>query len=128
MEPRNGLTLSMAALVALAASLATIAMAQAPLAGDVSRGKSLFDKRCTTCHVNSDMGPKYRGLIGRKAGTVAGFDYSKALQGAGIVWSEELIDRWLTNPDKLVPGNLMGFRVREPQERADIIAYLKTRN
>lgn len=128
MDARIRIALPLAALVALVTSLATVAVAQAPLAGDVSRGKSLFDKRCTTCHVNSDMGPKYRGLIGRKAGTVAGFDYSKALQGAGIVWSEELIDSWLTNPDKLVPGNLMGFRVREPQERADIIAYLKTRN
>ncbi len=114
-------------LAALVAAVSLPVLAQSPLVGDASRGKGLFDKRCTTCHVNSDMGPKYRGLFGRKAGTVAGFDYSKALQEKGIVWTEELIDQWLTNPDKLVPGNLMGFRVRDPQERADIIAYLKTR-
>jgi cytochrome c len=72
------------------------------------------------------MGPKYRGLFGRKSGTVPGFDYSTALQEKGLVWSEELLDQWLTNPDKLVPGNLMGFRVRSAQERADIIAYLKS--
>ncbi len=112
--------------LALLAALA--AWAQDRPQGDVSRGRSIFDKRCTTCHVNTDMGPKYRGLIGRKAGTVPTFEYSQALQKSGIVWSEELIDQWLTNPDKLVPGNLMGFRVRNPQERADVIAYLKTRN
>jgi cytochrome c len=114
-------------------SIAALALLSAPAgadmpSGDATRGQSLFEKRCTICHVNSDMGPKYRGLIGRRAGTVPGFDYSKALQAKGIVWSEELIDQWLTNPDKLVPGNLMGFRVRSAQERADIIAYLKTRN
>lgn len=124
MDARISLAVSLAGLMAAAALTAT---AQDRLVGDVSRGRSAFDKRCTTCHVNSDMGPKYRGLFGRKAGTVAGFDYSKALQDKGIVWNEELIDQWLTNPDKLVPGNLMGFRVRDPQERADIIAYLKTR-
>jgi cytochrome c len=114
--------------LAIVLALATgTGLAQDKLAGDASRGQSAFEKRCITCHVNSDMGPKYRGLFGRKAATVPGFDYSKALQGSGIVWSEELIDQWLTNPDKLVPGNLMGFRVRDPQERADIIAFLKTR-
>ena len=124
----------MDARIRLAVSIALLALLAAPVMagdmppGDVSRGESLFGKRCTICHVNSDMGPKYRGLIGRRAGTVAGFDYSQALQSKGIVWSEELIDQWLTNPDKLVPGNLMGFRVRDAQERADIIAYLKTRN
>jgi cytochrome c len=114
-------------IAALAAAACSAALAQAPLVGDASRGKSLFDKRCTTCHVNTEMGPHYRGLIGRKAGTVPGFDYSRALQEKGVVWSEEALDRWLTNPDAFVPGNLMGFRIRDPQERADIIAYLKTR-
>lgn len=122
MDARLFIAIPLAVLAALAAT------AQGRPEGDVSRGRAIFDKRCTTCHVNTDMGPKYRGLIGRKAGTVPTFDYSQALQGAGIVWNEELIDKWLTNPDKLVPGNLMGFRVRDPQERADVIAYLKTRN
>lgn len=116
-----------AVIAALAATLAASAFAQAPLVGDASRGEGLFSKRCTICHVNSEMGPKYRGLIGRKAGTVPGFDYSRALQEKGVVWSEETLERWLTNPDAFVPGNLMGFRVRDAQERADIIAYLKTR-
>jgi cytochrome c len=124
MDARIRRALPLAMLLAVAAGMA---VAQDKPAGDAARGRSVFDKRCITCHVNSEMGPKYRGLIGRKAGTVAGFDYSKALQESGIVWSEELIDRWLTNPDKLVPGNLMGFRVRDAQERADIVAYLKTR-
>ena len=114
-------------LAALVAAISLPVLAQSPLVGDAARGKGLFDKRCTTCHVNTEMGPHYRGLIGRKAGTVPGFDYSRALQEKGVVWSEEALDRWLTNPDAFVPGNLMGFRIRDPQERADIIAYLKTR-
>ena len=117
--------LALAAVLGFAFSAA--AFAQAPLAGDAERGSKLFSQRCTTCHVNSEMGPKYRGLIGRKAGTVPGFDYSRALQEKGVVWSEETLERWLSNPDAFVPGNLMGFRIRDPQDRADIIAYLKTR-
>jgi len=123
MDARIRRALPLAFLLAVASGTG---LAQDKLAGDASRGKSVFEKRCITCHVNSDMGPKYRGLFGRKAATVSGFDYSKALRESGIVWSEESIDLWLTNPDKLVPGNLMGFRVRSPQERADIIAYLKS--
>jgi cytochrome c len=74
------------------------------------------------------MGPPYTGLMGRRAGTVKGFEYSDALQKAGIDWSPEALEKWLANPDAFVPGNLMGLRVRNPQDRADLIAYLKTRN
>ena len=120
---RIGLPLAAAAL-----SLATIALAQSPLVGDPVRGKSQFDRRCTKCHEDSTMGPPYTGLFGRRAGTVKGFDYSEALQNAKVDWGPATLDKWLTNPDAFVPGNLMGYRVRDPQDRADIIAYLATRN
>jgi cytochrome c len=125
MNPRNLVSLTLAA---MALSLVTVAVAQAPLVGDPARGKSLFDNRCTKCHKDSTMGPPYTGLFGKRAGTVKGFEYSDALQKAGIDWGPETLDKWLANPDAFVPGNLMGLRVRNPQDRADIIAYLKTRN
>ena len=73
------------------------------------------------------MGPPYVGIVGRKAGTVPGFDYSDALKASGLSWTEENLDKWLENPDGLVPGNLMGLKIRNPQLRADLVAYLKTR-
>ena len=115
-------------LAAMALSLVTAAVAQAPLVGDAARGKSLFDDRCTKCHKDSTMGPPYTGLFGKRAGTVKGFEYSEALQKAGIDWGPETLEKWLANPDAFVPGNLMGLRVRNPRDRADLIAYLKTRN
>jgi len=67
-----------------------------------------------------------RGVLGRKAGTVAGFSYSDALRRSGIIWTGELLDEWLQNPEALVKDNDMEFRVPNPDERAALIAYLKT--
>jgi cytochrome c len=125
MNPRILLSLPLAA---IALSLVPLAAAQAPLVGDAVRGKSLFDDRCIKCHKGSTMGPPYTGLFGKRAGTVKGFEYSDALQKAGVDWGPETLEKWLANPDAFVPGNLMGLRVRNPQDRADLIAYLKTRN
>jgi cytochrome c len=68
----------------------------------------------------------HRGVVGRKVGTAAGFAYSPALRDASVVWAGDTLDRWLTNPQAFIPGARMGFRVAEPADRADIIAYLKT--
>lgn len=113
---------------AAAAPKAVPASAPNRLAGDVGRGKDYFNNRCIKCHVKDGMGAPYVGIVGRKAGTVPGFDYSAALKGSGITWTEEMLERWLENPDVLVPGNLMGLKIRNPQLRADLVAYLKTRN
>ncbi|MGN6516321.1 MAG: c-type cytochrome, partial [Rhizomicrobium sp.] len=71
------------------------------------------------------IGPKHRGVFGRKAGSVADFNYTAALKKSGIVWNEKTLDQWLQGPTKMVPGTAMGFQLRDPQERADVIAYLK---
>ena len=68
----------------------------------------------------------HRGVVGRTAGTVADFNYSKAVKSSGVVWSEETLDKWLTNPQAFIPGQRMNFRVIDPADRADLIAYLKT--
>ena len=54
------------------------------------------------------------------------FNYSKAVKSSGVVWSEETLDKWLTNPQAFIPGQRMNFKVADPADRADLIAYLKT--
>jgi cytochrome c len=93
--------------------------------GNAEHGKDLYQS-CTSCHSidENDIGPKHRGVVGRKAGTVPDYAYSPALKASGIVWDETNLDRWLTNPSALVPGTKMFFLLKDPQDRADLIAYL----
>jgi len=95
---------------------------------DALRGEAVFKRRCTGCHaLDVDReGPRLRGVYGRKAASVAGFAYSGALKKSGVLWDDVALDRWLTDTDAAVPGNDMGFRLPKEQERADLIAYLKT--
>jgi cytochrome c len=87
----------------------------------------LFEKRCTGCHslTENHEGPQLAGVYGRTSGTVASYAYSPALKKAGVVWDAESLDKWLSDPDSLVPGNAMDFLVSRSQERQDLIAYLK---
>jgi cytochrome c len=106
----------------------TAAYAQAApegLGGDAVRGKALY-QACSSCHSldDNDIGPKHRGVVGRQAGTVADYAYSPALKASGLTWDPANLDRWLTNPQALVPGTKMYFLLANPQSRADIIAYL----
>ena len=95
-------------------------------AGDAVRGETLY-QACQACHSidENDLGPRHRGVVGRRAGSVADYSYSKALMTSGLTWDEATLDRWLTNPSALVPGTKMFFKVDDPKARADIIAYLK---
>jgi len=108
-------------LTALAASPG----AAAP-AGDPVRGEQIY-QACTDCHSldQNDVGPRHRGVYGRKAGSLPDYDYSDALKNANIVWSEEALDRWLAGPQTFVPGVKMVFHLDNAQDRADVIAYLK---
>lgn len=95
--------------------------------GDAARGKVVFEKRCTGCHsmdANRE-GPRLAGVFGRKAGSVAGFDYSAGLKNSGLTWDEATLERWLSDPDMVVPDNKMDFHVPKAQERSDLIAYFK---
>jgi cytochrome c len=95
------------------------------LSGDAVRGKALY-QACSSCHSldDNDIGPKHRGVVGRRAGTVADYAYSPALKASGLTWDPASLDRWLTNPQALVPGTKMYFLLADPQSRADVIAYL----
>ena len=96
-------------------------------AGDAVRGKAVFEKRCTGCHAMEvdREGPRLRGVFGRKAGSVAGFTYSAGLKRSGFTWNEATLERWLSDPDLVVPDNNMSFSVPKAEERRDLIAYLK---
>ena len=95
--------------------------------GDPTRGKAVFEKRCTGCHaLEVDReGPRLAGVYGRKAGSVAGFTYSAGLKKSGVTWDEATLEKWLSDPDRMVPDNNMSFSVPKATERQDLIAYLK---
>jgi cytochrome c len=113
--------------VAVVVALAGAAV-QARAGGDAAAGQRLYEQRCTACHSPdaNRIGPMHRGVFGRKAGSVPGFEYSAAVKGSGLVWNERTLDAWLTDPQRLVPGQAMFFSVAEAKDRADIIAYLAT--
>jgi cytochrome c len=95
--------------------------------GNATRGKAVFDKRCTGCHsteINGE-GPRLGDVYGRKAGSVTGFDYSQGLKKSGIVWDETTLNKWLSGPDAVVPDTAMDFYVPRAAERQDLIAYFK---
>jgi cytochrome c len=96
-------------------------------AGDASRGQVLFEKRCVGCHslTANHEGPRLQGVFGRAAGSVADYAYSESLKKAHFTWDESTLDKWLTDPDAFAPGNNMDFLVAKPQERQDLIAFLR---
>jgi cytochrome c len=111
-----------------AASMASACFCGPARAADAARGETLY-QGCEDCHSidKNDVGPMHRGVVGRVAGTVAGYAYSPALKASGLVWTESNLDKWLTNPQDLVPGTKMFFKIDNPQDRADIIEFLKER-
>ena len=114
-------------IASLAVAIALLcATGPAVATGNAARGQTLY-KGCADCHsINENgVGPMHKGVVGRKAGSVSGYDYSPDLKNSGIVWTEDNLDKWLTGPQAMVPETKMYFDVPDAQDRADIIAYLK---
>ena len=111
----------------LVSLLGVSALGGSALAADPERGAALYESRCGACHSISRnrIGPRHEALFGRQAGTQAGYAYSQALVASGVLWDDETLDQWLRNPQLFIPGQKMGYRLRNPGERADIIAFLK---
>ena len=109
------------------AAIACAAAATAAHAADAERGAELYASRCGACHSldANRVGPLHRGVFGRKAGAAPDYAYSPALQRSGLTWNAETLDRWLTNPEGLVPGQRMGYQLGDAGERADVIEYLR---
>lgn len=113
-----------------AATPAAGATGFAAYTGDPVKGKRVF-AQCMTCHVvqegRNNVGPSLYGIVGRESGTIAGFKYSAANQNSDIIWTEENLFDYLENPAVYIPGTIMAFPgLRNPQDRADVIAYLKS--
>ena len=111
----------------LVANLVAFLVANPARAQDAERGRDLYESRCFACHSldANRIGPMHRGVYGRKAGSVAGFNYSSAVKNSRVVWNDDTLARWLTNPQDVIPGQRMNFRVATAEDRADIVAYLK---
>lgn len=95
--------------------------------GDAARGETLY-AQCAGCHKLQEnfTGPMHCGVVGRPAGSVAGFAYSEAMKSSGLTWDAKTLDEFLISPFSFVPGTLMGFAgLPEAQDRADLIAYLQ---
>jgi cytochrome c len=112
------------ALVALAATAATSALA-------ADSGNTIFKRYCFICHSaeagQNKVGPSLFGVVGRKSGEEAGFNYSDAMQGAHLTWDEATLDKYLTDPRVMVPGTKMLFQgVKNDADRHALIDYLKT--
>jgi cytochrome c len=120
------------AAAALFASLTFAALVSPALAdGDVAAGKNLFNQ-CRACHqigpdAQNSVGPVLNGVVGRKAGTYPGYNYSDANKGSGLTWDEATLTEYLANPKAKVPGTKMVFPgIKQPERVANIIAFLST--
>jgi cytochrome c len=114
--------------VLILAALLALPALHAEAEGDPAHGQEIYESRCIACHSPdaNRVGPMHRGVFGRKAGSLPDYAYSKALKAAGFVWNEETLDQWLSNPQAFLPGQKMNFKVAKAEDRADLIAYLKT--
>lgn len=119
-------TLSLAVLAVLCPTLFA-------MAADLDNGAAQY-RKCKTCHdlgenAKNKTGPLLNGIVGRKAGSVEGFNYSaslKTLAADGLAWSEEKLDKYIADPKSVVPNGSMAFAgIKDADDRADLIAYLK---
>jgi cytochrome c len=98
------------------------------MAEPVVRGQALFESRCVACHSldTNRVGPALRGVVGRVAGKADDYVYSQAMAAATHVWNAPKLRAWLTNPEAVVPGQNMNYRLDTAQDRDDVVAYLAT--
>ena len=108
-----------------------LAPAVAMAEGDAGAGETVFNKTCKGCHTigrnaQHAFGPELNGLIGRKAGSTAGYKYSDEMRTSGITWSEATLTAFVGAPTDVVPGTRMHFwGLSAPQQIADLLAFLR---
>ena len=106
------------------------ALPQASQGANGVSGQQAFNNACRTCHIvregDNRLGPNLHGIVGRKAGSLPDYAFSSAMKEAGFVWDAEKLDRFIANPDEVVPGNNMKpyGGLASSEERKKIIAFL----
>jgi cytochrome c len=106
------------------------ALPQASQGTEGVSGQQAFNNACRTCHMvregDNRLGPNLHGIVGRKAGSLPDYAFSSAMKEAGFVWDEEKLDRFIANPDEVVPGNSMKpyGGLTSGDDRKKIIAFL----
>jgi cytochrome c len=113
------------------AGLLLAGSATAALAADPAAGEKIFKAQCSICHAvaagENRIGPTLFGVVGRPAGSVAGFNYTADHKKLGITWDAATLDKYLTNPRAMVPDTSMVYAgLKNDAERADLVAYLET--
>jgi cytochrome c len=114
------------------AALAGALIAAPAHAGDAAAGARVFKAQCSVCHATTagapaGVGPRLNGVVGRKAGSAAGFAYSPAMKGSGLVWSTAELKRYLADPARAVKGNRMPYAgLKNPGQLDDVVAFLAT--
>jgi cytochrome c len=117
----------------LAASVAgaVCALGAQAMAQDAGAGKMIYLTHCGICHTveagHNRIGPSLFGVVGRKAGTVADFNYSDANKNSGLTWDTATLERYINDPRGVIPGTTMSYGgIQDPAQRANLIAYLAT--
>ncbi|MFC4203039.1 c-type cytochrome [Candidimonas humi] len=120
----------LAGMALCAASSMALAQDAAPDAAQIQRGKQAFQV-CLACHSvtkgQQGIGPSLAGIYGTKAGEVAGYRFSGPMKRSGLTWDAATLDKFIANPQAVVPGTRMPFSgMPDANERKDLIAYLST--
>jgi cytochrome c len=106
--------------------------ASAAHAADPAEGEKIFKRVCSACHNptaegTKKLGPTLFGVVGRHSGSVEGFRYSEGNKKANLVWTPEVLDKYLVDPKATVPGTTMAFAgLKKDEERKNVVAYLQT--
>jgi cytochrome c len=116
---------------AMIAGLLFAGFATDALAADPAAGEKIFKMQCGICHAvaagENRIGPTLFGVVGRPAGSVAGFNYTADHKKLGITWDAANLDKYLTNPRAMVPDTSMVYAgLKDDAQRADLVAYLET--
>ncbi len=112
------------------ATVVSVAAISGASAQDAANGEDVF-KKCRTCHqvgetAKNAVGPQLNGIVGRKSGTVEGFNYSDANKSSGVSWDKSTFLNYIKDPRAAMPGNKMAFAgLKDEKDAADLFAYLE---
>ena len=98
--------------------------------GDAEKGMQVFNSQCRACHSleadKNGVGPTLHGVFGRKAGSLPGYNYSAAIKKSDVMWNDDTLKQFLSDPHMFIPGDKMAFAgIKNQSQLDDLIAYLK---